>query len=93
MESKMNCPICNNKIIEEYYSGPFGIEEEHIHCNKCGYTFDFVYGNYHELVGNKEFIYSYHDYDKYKKKVYKAEFEAKRRWKKHKKGVTIIGVM
>ena len=49
----IKCPICNNQAKREYYTGPFGIDEEYINCSTCNYEFEFVYGNYKEVVGNK----------------------------------------
>ena len=54
----IKCPICNNQAKREYYTGPFGIEEEYIGCSTCNYEFEFAYGNYKEVVGNKYFIWS-----------------------------------
>ena len=84
------CPICNNQAKREYYTGPFGIEEEYIDCSTCNYEFEFAYGNYKEVVGNKYFIWSHST--KYDNPIFKrmsrTEFMAKRRWKKHHKGTT-----
>ena len=55
----IKCPICNNQAKREYYTGPFGIEEEYIDCSTCNYEFGFAYGNYKEVVGNKYFIWSH----------------------------------
>lgn len=56
MESDITCPICGNKIKRTYSTGPFGIEEETINCEHCGYFYEFIYGYYHEVVGNKYYV-------------------------------------
>ena len=90
MTKFIKCPICNNQVKWEYWSGPFGIGEEYIDCSTCNYEFGFSYGNYKEVVGNKYFIWSYST--KYDNPIFKrmsrTEFMAKRRWKKHHKGTT-----
>lgn len=30
------CPICNNQAVWMCWTGPLGIEEEHIDCPDCG---------------------------------------------------------
>lgn len=90
MTSSTKCPICGCQAKWEYWTGPFGIEEEYINCPMCNYEFGFAYGNYKEVVGNKWFIWSYTTSmsDPIFKKMKRAEFMAKRRWKKHRKGTT-----
>lgn len=81
------CPICNNKAKWENYSSSWGTEEEYINCPICGYRSEFAYGNYLEEVGNKWFIWSYSQNNpQFFKKIARARFMARRRWKKHKKG-------
>lgn len=90
MTSSTKCPICNNQAKWEYWTGPFGIEEEYINCPMCNYEFGFIYGNYKEVVGNKWFIWSHTTKrsNPIFKRMKRAEFMAKRRWKKHRKGAT-----
>ena len=89
MTSSTKCPICNNQAKWEYWTGPFGIEEEYIYCPVCGYEYEFAYGNYKEVVGNKWLIWSYttSPYPIFKR-MKRANFMAKGRWKKHDKGAT-----
>lgn len=99
IKRKIKCPICGatdatNLYYEDYY-GPLGVEEEQLDCKRCGYYYQFAYGSHLLIVGNKWFIWSYHDYDnhdymaKLNKKIHRATFMAKRRWDKHHKGVTV----
>ena len=36
-----------------------GLVEENHTCNQCGYFYEFVYGNYTEIVNRREFIWNY----------------------------------
>ncbi|MDD6827908.1 MAG: hypothetical protein PUE12_17715 [Oscillospiraceae bacterium] len=87
---KTHCPICKHNAKWEYWSGPYGIEEEYITCPTCGYYYKFAYGGYAEVVGNKWFVWNYatNSNNPIFKRMHKAEFMAKRRWKKFRKGVT-----
>lgn len=89
MNNTIKCPICHQKAKHIIYSGPFGLEEEYVSCGVCKYEFQFAYGNYSETVGNKEFIWSYRlSEDKRHqkmKKISKAQFMARKNWKKFKK--------
>ena len=84
------CPVCNNNAKWEEYSSSWGTEEEYITCPICGYRYHFTYGNYFEELGNKWFIWNYtmnsKTHPRLFKKMKKAMFMARRRWKKHKKG-------
>ena len=84
------CPVCGNKVDWENYSSSWDTEEEYISCPVCGYRYQFAYGNYFKEVGNKWFVWSYTMNPKtcprLFKKMKKAMFMARRRWKKHKKG-------
>ena len=84
------CPVCGNKVDRENYSSSWDTEEEYISCPVCGYRYQFAYGNYFEEVGNKWFVWNYtmnpKTYPRLFKKMKKAMFMARRRWKKHKKG-------
>lgn len=83
----MRCPICNSKVNHQEYFEGIGMVEEHITCPICGYRFEFVYGNYFEEVGNKWFTWSHsQNNSQFFKKIVRARFMARRRWKKHKKG-------
>lgn len=89
MDSTIKCPICNHKTKYTIYSGSYGAEEEYIICNNCGYSYEFAYGAYRIYVGRKRFIWNYtissNKYNQLIKKISKAEFMAKRNWKKYKK--------
>ena len=90
MTSTTKCPICGHSAKWEYWTGPFGIEEEYIACRVCGYEYEFAYGAYKEVIGNQWFIWGYKTRmsDPIFKRMKRAEFMAKRRWKKHHKGTT-----
>ena len=47
MNDKCVCPVCGKDADWTHYSGPYGTEEEYIVC-KCGYYYEFAYGNYAE---------------------------------------------
>lgn len=87
MTKTTKCPICNNQAKWEYYSGPYGIEEEHVNCQKCGYYYEFAYGNYLEVIKGKEYIW--HHTTKYTNPIFKRIkrdlFMARRNWKKFRK--------
>lgn len=88
MIETVNCPVCNSKIWDDFYTGPFGIEEEHIDCPICGYSYQFCYGSYLLYIGNKTFIWDYRRRlgGPLDKRIKRAHFMAKRNWKKfHKK--------
>lgn len=40
----MKCPVCNTENNRDYYTGPFGIEEDHYYCKNCGYSIEMSYG-------------------------------------------------
>lgn len=89
--NKCQCPICGQMADYTVYCGEWGFaEEEYIDCPTCGYHYEYVYGNALEIVGNKWFITSYKMKPPHPifKKIKKARFMARRRWKKHHKGVT-----
>lgn len=90
MGKKIHCPICGCDMRWEYWYGPFGIEEEYQKCNTCGYYYMFLYGVYGEVVGNKWFMWSYNTKmdSPIFRRIKRAEFMARRRWKKFRKGVT-----
>lgn len=85
--NKCICPVCGKEAEHRVYNGPWGTEEEYINCS-CGYGYEFAYGDYTEVIGNKEFLWSYKLYsDKNKrarhmKKTKKAIIIARRNWKK-----------
>jgi hypothetical protein len=89
MDGTIQCPICNHKAEFTIYPCEYGNEEEYILCNNCGYSYEFAYGGYRIYVGRKCFIWNYtinpNKYKQLMKKISKAEFTAKRNWKKHKK--------
>lgn len=89
------CPICNNNIFWDIYTGPLGTEEEYINCPFCKYRYEFIYGGNLLVVGNKYFIWGHYTNRKNNprlfKKMDKALFMARRRWKKHKKGTYAKG--
>lgn len=90
------CPICKGKAEYTCYNGAWGTEEEYIECNSCNYYYEFAYGNYREIVHNKCFTWSYSDYDRLCKfpafvgKINRAEFMARRNWKKFKKKTKLL---
>ena len=90
MDSIIRCPICKHNAKWKYWTGTYGIEEEYIDCPTCGYYYQFVYGASSEIVGNKWFIWDYtaKSGDPVFKRMKKAEFMARRRWKKFRKGIT-----
>lgn len=89
MENKIMCPICHHQAKNITYNGPFGLEEEYTNCEICGFKQEFAYGNFLEVVGNKWFIWDYrlsgNKRTRLMKKVSKAEFMARRNWKKFRK--------
>lgn len=90
MNKTFPCPICGNNLKYTSYSGEFGTEEIYEDCHICGYYYQFIYGTNGEIVGNKWFMWDYttkRDNPVFKR-MRKAEFMAKRRWKKFRKGVT-----
>lgn len=47
----VTCPRCGRKIESEvYYNLTYGLEEQHINCESCGYYYDFVFGDVQEGV-------------------------------------------
>lgn len=88
MNYRCTCPICNNKAARTAYSSEWGLEEEHIDCKRCGYYYEFAYGYYIEAVKGKEFYWSYTTKQSAPvfNRMQRAEFMARRNWKKWKKG-------
>ena len=88
MTSTTKCPICRNKAEYMSFYEEVGKVEEHINCNRCGYYYEYVYGHYYVCIGNKEFTWSYTThynrcaFSKLCKKMERAEFMARRNWKK-----------
>lgn len=88
MTSTTKCPICHNEAYYEYYDESVGTVEEYICCNRCGYYYEFAYGAYREYIGSKEFVWYYTIYNDINafrrlcKKMQRAEFMARRNWKK-----------
>ena len=85
-----HCPICGHSAERTYYEESVGIVEEEIVCHTCGFYYLFAYGAYLEIVGDKYFIWGYSassDAPVFRR-MRKAEFMARRRWKKHRKGTT-----
>lgn len=80
MTYKDNCPICNEEVENTRYSSEWGTEEEYYHCKKCGYSYEFAYGNYKEFINEKEFCYSYHDNKKDLVDMYKEYDEMKKKY-------------
>ena len=87
MTKTVNCPVCKNHAEWKYWVCPYGTEEEYITCPKCGYCYEFAYGNYLEIVKGKEFCWDYKTKESSPifKRIKKAMFMAKRNWKKFKK--------
>ena len=81
------CPICNHPLKSNYWYGPLGIEESFEVCARCGYSYEFAYGIHIKCVKGKEFIWSYTTprSDILFNRMRRAEYEARRNWKKHKK--------
>lgn len=90
MNKTFPCPICGNNAEWTYYNDIFGVVEEYVDCHTCGYYYQFTYGTSGEIVGNKWFMWDYatKSGSPVFKRMKKAEFMAKRRWKKFRKGVT-----
>ena len=57
------CPVCNNIMSVQSWHESMGTVEENHKCPKCGYYYEFAYGNYMEIVNRREFIWSYTSYD------------------------------
>lgn len=89
MKNKIMCPICHRQAEYEIYGCEWGIEEEYTHCPVCGFKEEFAYGYHNVVVGNKWFSWNYklvgNGYTRLMKKISKAEFMARRNWKKFKK--------
>lgn len=84
------CLICGHNAKRTYYDDEIGILEEEIDCPTCGFYRLFAYGSYLEIVKDKYFIWGYSTSSDAPvfRRMRKAEFMAKRRWKKHRKGTT-----
>lgn len=84
MISSITCPICGTKFEYEYFTGPYGTEEEHQQCPTCNYSYHFEYGNYYEMVGDFCFIWGYSMEGPLKKQIeqqrLKAHESAKMDW-------------
>lgn len=86
----VKCPVCDHQAEQEIWSSEWGIEEAYITCPVCGYRYQFAYGAHFEEIGNKWFIWGHNTNQnarlKLFKKMKKAMFMARRRWKKYQKG-------
>lgn len=83
------CPICGGKVIVEYYTeDSVGVVEEYGNCTRCNYSTEFAYGSYGVYFGKHEFTYSYSIFNNNNErarlftKMRRAEFMAKRNWRK-----------
>lgn len=92
MTQMIKCPICNDNIKWEYWTGVWGIEEEQIYCQRCGYGYEFAYGGYFEWVKGKEYIWSYRTKwgDPVHKRIKRDTFMARRNWKKFRKAYKMV---
>ncbi len=58
MTSIVNCPVCDTENNREYYTGPFGVEEDKYFCKNCGYFSYMSYGPRYEGIdttsGNRQ---------------------------------------
>ena len=92
MEEKMKCPVCNKFNILSTYSGPYGLEESHYNCSRCGYLDEFAYGYTRNIVKGVCLCSSWRDnYTQeklYIRRYTKLLYEAKRNWKKRHKVYT-----
>lgn len=81
------CPICRHKLKHTVWYGEAWIEEEYNSCSNCGYSEEFMYGNYAVYVQGKEFFYTYGTptCDPVFRHIQKAIFAARRNWKKFKR--------
>lgn len=86
---EITCPICGSKVIVEYYTEDSGgVCEEYGNCTRCNYSTEFAYGSYGVYFGKHEFTYSYSILDNNNErarlftKMCRAEFMAKRNWRK-----------
>lgn len=86
---EITCPVCDSKVIVEYYTeDSVGIVEEYGNCTHCNYSTQFAYGSYRVSFGKHEFTYSYSIFDNNNErarlftKMRRAEFMAKRNWRK-----------
>lgn len=44
------CPICNKENERNSYFDDYGLVEEHYSCDRCGYFFNFAYGESDEAI-------------------------------------------
>lgn len=93
MKKEIKCPICHGPMKYEYYTECYGIVESYESCNRCGYLYEFAYGNHIECVKGKEFIWSYRTRqdDPIFRRMRKAEHQARSNWKKYKKKYIVGG--
>ena len=87
MKPAYKCPICRSEPICEHWGCEWGTEEEHIRCTNCGYYYEFLYGHSYAYIKGKEFTWSYHTKrtDPVFKRMKRAQFMARRNWKKFKR--------
>lgn len=78
MRSKGLCPICGRVVdITRYGDNYFyGMEEESFSCGICGYTYEYAYGSYRELLDGIEYRH-----DDSHVKSYEAYNKMKSRWR------------
>lgn len=55
----MKCKVCGDKLDIQEYSDEKGLVECNHTCNRCGYTYEFSYGQYGMKIGNKEFNWGF----------------------------------
>ena len=89
MEKQMRCPVCDKLNTETTYAGPYGLEEGHYDCIRCGYSDEFAYGYGKTVVKGVCLFYSWRDNITqeavYSRRYTKLLYEAKRNWKKRRK--------
>ena len=85
----MSCPICGNpNMVCSRYVDDISLVEETKKCPKCGYYYEFSYGNYQESFGKYYFSWHYTLYNNrnlymlWGRKIHRAKFMTRRNYRK-----------
>lgn len=85
----MSCPICGNSNLEmNRFVDCMGLLEEYEKCPKCGYYYEFCYGNYQESFGKYHFVWDYTFYNnptlyaRLGRDIHRAKFMTRRNYRK-----------
>lgn len=84
----VKCPVCGGVLHKEHYCNDFTLLEETEHCSRCGYWYEYMYGNEEWAIGGKNIRQCWRDKPdtmcRTNKKIKRALFMARRNFRKRR---------